>query len=108
MPTKPATFVADIANLPKVLVEHFIKLERWIVWCWELRTRADGSEYWTKTPYQARFPNAHAKTDDPNTWGRYEDAVATVASGATDGIGFMLKGSDFGAVDVDHVRDSRT
>jgi hypothetical protein len=105
MPTKPVTFVADITNLPKVLVEHFIKLERWCVWKWEVRSRPDGTEKWTKTPYQARFPNQFAKTNDASTWGKYDDAIAAVGNGTADGIGFMLKDSDFGAVDVDHVRD---
>jgi hypothetical protein len=102
---KPAMFFADITTLPKVIVEHMIKLERWCVWKWELVTRADGTEAWTKTPYQARFPGTKAKTNKSSTWGRYDEAIAAVAASAADGIGFMLHDSEFGAVDVDHVRD---
>src|SRR6266508_4622652 len=39
------------------------------------------------------------------TWGRYEDAVAAVSAGKADGIGFMLKDSNIGAIDLDHCVD---
>src|SRR5215813_5226880 len=40
--------------------------------------------------------------------GTYQDAVAAVAAGQADGIGFMLKDSEVAAADLDHVRDAQT
>jgi predicted P-loop ATPase len=106
VPNKPQTYVADIAHLPKAL-QPITKLNRWVVWRWELRT-SKGVQKWTKPPYQARHPNAKAKSNDPDTWGSYEDAIAAVAAGKADGIGFMLKDSEVAAADLDHVRDAAT
>ncbi len=102
MTTKPLTYVADLAQLPKPL-EHLTKLKRWVVWRWELRKGK-----WTKPPFQCAHPSAAARSNDPGTWGTYEEAVAAVAAGHADGIGFMLKDSELAAVDVDHVRDAQT
>jgi hypothetical protein len=74
---------------------------RWVVWKWELRTNKDGTAKWTKPPYQPRWHNEHAESDDPDTWGEYGDAVDTVAAGKADGVGFCLQGSDIGAADLD-------
>jgi hypothetical protein len=49
-----------------------------------------------------------AKSNDPSTWGTYEAGLAAVAAGLADGIGFMLKDSEVGAADLDHVRDGQT
>src|SRR6516162_7630961 len=98
---KPATFVVDIAHLPAPLVEHLVKLERWCIWRWEERTKTDGSSYWTKVPYQARFPQREAKTNDAYTWAKYDEAVAAAIAIGADGIGFMLCNSDIAAVDLD-------
>jgi hypothetical protein len=104
---KPFTYVADIAELPKAL-EPITKLKRWVVWRWELRSKKNGPPAWTKPPYRCGNPRLAAKSNDPNTWGSYEDAVAAVAAGNADGIGFMLKDSEVAAADLDHVRDAQT
>jgi primase-polymerase (primpol)-like protein len=83
---------------------HLTKLKRWVVWRWEL----NGRKKWTKPPYQSAYPKTKAKSDDPNTWGTYEAAVAAVAAGFADGIGFMLKDSEVAAGDIDHVRNALT
>jgi hypothetical protein len=106
MPVKPHTYIADITDLPKAL-QHLTSQRRWVVWRWELRIK-NGAEKWTKPPYQARYPNALAKSNDPKTWGSYQDAIAVVAAAQADGIGFMLKDSKVGAADLDHVRDAQT
>jgi hypothetical protein len=103
---KPATLVADLAHLPAVLVEHLVKLERWCVWRWEERPGKGGTPYWTKVPCQARFPQSEARTNDPRTWARYDEAVA--AAVRADGIGFMLCNSDIAAADLDKVRDAHS
>jgi hypothetical protein len=107
MSAKPHTYIADLANLPKAL-QHITKLERWVVWRWELRTKKNGAQAWTKPPFQCSAPHASAKSNDPSTWGTYEEAVAAVAAGNADGIGFMLKDSEVAAADLDHVRDANT
>jgi hypothetical protein len=107
MTQKPFTYVADIAHLPEALA-HLTTLKRWVVWRWELRTKKNGQEAWTKPPFMCAHPRASAKSNDPSTWGTYEAAVAAVASGLADGIGFMLKNSEVAAGDLDHVRDAQT
>jgi hypothetical protein len=107
MTQKPCTYVADIAHLPKAL-PHLTTLKRWVVWRWELRKKKNGEESWTKPPYMSAYPKVPAKSNDPNTWDTYEAAIAAVAGGSADGIGFMLKDSEVAAVDADHVRDAQT
>jgi hypothetical protein len=101
---KPKTYAADLAHLPEALLpltEH----KRWVVWPWELRTTKGGKEKWTKPPRQARDPSRNARSNDPATWGSYSDALAAVSAGNADGIGYMLKDSDIGAIDLDHCVD---
>ena len=104
---KPHTYVADIARLPKAL-ERITRQDRWVVWRWEKRRRKGGAEVWTKPPFQCSQPQVAAKSNDPSTWGTYPAAVAAVAAGLADGIGFMLKDSEVAAADLDHVRDAQT
>jgi hypothetical protein len=104
---KPHTYIADIAHLPKAL-ERITLLPRWVVWRWELRTKKNGTDAWTKPPFQCRNPQASAKSNDPRTWGTYAEALDAVAAGLADGIGFMLKDSEVAAADLDHVRDAIT
>jgi hypothetical protein len=71
-----------------------------------LVTRKDGTQYWTKVPYQCTYYREKARSNDPSTWESYQAAVAAV--GTANGIGFMLKNSVVGAADLDHVRDVQT
>ena len=74
---KPATFAADLANLPPAL--HVLTTQlRWVVWRWIKRNDKQGGVNWTKPPYRADNPRRPAKSDDPSTWGSYADAVAAV------------------------------
>jgi hypothetical protein len=107
MTLKPHTYIADLGNLPKAL-QHITRLKRWVVWRWELRTKKNGAETWTKPPYQCSNPKIAAKSNVSNTWGTYEAAIAAVQAGLADGIGFMLKDSEVAAADLDHVRDAQT
>ena len=104
---KPRTYNGDLANLPAALLpltEH----DHWVTWIWELRTNKAGREKWTKPPRQALDPSRNARSNDPSTWGTYRDAVAAVTAGNADGIGYVLKDSDIGAIDVDHCVDGGT
>jgi hypothetical protein len=79
-----------------------------VVWKWVRRVTAGGKEKWTKPPYQPAFPKSLAKSDNPATWGSYEDAVAAVAAGEADGIGVMLLPGEVAAADLDQCRDPVT
>jgi len=107
MTTKPRTYNADLAHLPAALVP-LTEEHRWVVWPWELRVTKNGKEKWTKPPRQARDPRRNARSNDPSTWGSYSDAVAAVAAGNADGIGYMLKDSNIGAIDLDHCVDQES
>jgi primase-polymerase (primpol)-like protein len=102
MTEKPQTFCGDLAHLPAALAP-LADQKRWVVWPWELRKSKDGKEKWTKPPKQPRDPAHNARSNDPSTWGTYDDAVAAVHRGNADGIGYMLLGSGIGAIDLDHV-----
>ena len=112
---KPQTFNGDLANLP-VALERLTAEARWVVWRWqprrkksgELERDKNGSPKWTKPPFRARYPGQFAKSDDPDTWGSYSDAVAAVEHGDANGIGYALLGSDVGAIDLDKCRDPTT
>jgi hypothetical protein len=99
---KPRTFNADLANLPAALLP-LTRLKRWVIWRWEQRGPKS-----TKPPYQPQYYNEHAESDEPATWGSYEDAVLAIVTGKADGIGFMLKGGELFAIDLDHIRDAAT
>jgi primase-polymerase (primpol)-like protein len=101
---KPRTYNGDLKNLSPALLP-LTAHERWVVWPWELRTTKGGRQKWTKPPRQVRNPSRNARSNDPSTWGSYTDAVAAVDAGNADGIGYMLKGSDIGAIDLDHCVD---
>jgi putative DNA primase/helicase len=104
---KPRTFNGDLGNLPAAL-ERLTAEPRWLLWKWETRRDKNGGLKWTKPPYQARYPRQNAKSDDPETWGSYADAVAAVAAGDADGIGYALLGTDLGAIDLDKCRNPVT
>src|SRR6516165_2859625 len=107
MTTKPHTYVADLANLPKALGDLTAQ-KRWVIWRWRKVVNKNGEARWTKTPYQCRNPRAPAKSNDPSTWDTYEAALAALQAGHGHGLGFMLKYSEVAAADLDHVRDAQT
>ena len=104
MTPKPHTHVADLANLPKAL-QRLTEQKRWVVWSWQWRETKTNGGKWTKPPYQCSNPKAAAKSNDPDTWGTYEAAIAVVMAGLADGVGFMLRDAEVAAVDLDHARD---
>jgi primase-polymerase (primpol)-like protein len=104
MMDKPKTFNGDLANLPPAL-QPLTTEPRWLNWSWEWRAAKNGGGKWTKPPRQARDPSRSARSNDPATWSDYDQAVARVAAGDADGIGFALAGSAIGAADLDHCRE---
>jgi hypothetical protein len=107
MSTKPKTYQGDIAHLPPAL-EGLTRQDSWVVWSWERRVSKSGKETWTKPPRNARDPSQLAKSNDPKTWATYPCAVAAVDAHQADGIGFALRGSRVGAIDLDAVRNPET
>jgi len=106
MTQKPRTYNGDLANLPAALAP-LTEQRRWVNWSWDWRARKNGGGKWTKPPRQAHAPEQFAKSDDPATWGTYEQALDNVTAGRANGIGFALKGSNIGAIDIDHCVDPR-
>lgn len=98
---KPFTHNRDLANLPSVLAP-LTEEKRWVNWSWELRVTDDGERKWTKPPRRPSDPNQYAKSNDPKTWDSYEQALQRWEDREADGIGYMLKRSGIGAIDLDH------
>jgi Virulence-associated protein E len=80
------------------------KENRWLVWKWE----NDKNGRPTKVPYKGYAPTAKASTTEPRTWTDFDTAMNAYCAGEADGIGFALKGSSFGAFDIDDARDATT
>ena len=99
---RPKTYSGDIADPPAALAT-LCQQDRWVCWRWER-----GKNGWTKPPYIAAAPDNHASTSDPQTWGSRATAVSAVLAGRMNGIGFCLKDSDIGAIDLDRCRDPET
>jgi putative DNA primase/helicase len=62
----------------------------------------------TKPPFRADAPGEHASSADPATWGDIATAMLTYTEGNVDGIGFALRQSDIGAIDIDDCRNKET
>jgi primase-polymerase (primpol)-like protein len=69
---KPETHNGNLANLPPALLP-LTEDARWVAWTWEYRANKDGSGKWTKVPRVADRPNRFAESNDPETWGKYQD-----------------------------------
>jgi hypothetical protein len=108
IPPKPRTFHGNLEQLPPALLP-LTQHRRWVLWKWEyVENKKDGDAYWTKVPYQPRYYNENAKSNDAKTWGTYAEAILAYTSGHCDGIGYMLKASELGAIDLDHIRNFAT
>jgi hypothetical protein len=98
---KPTTHQRNLAKLPLALAP-LMRQPQWCIWRWI--QLADSK--WQKPPFQARQPDRHASTNDPNTWADYPTALAAVQAGHGDGLSYVLTNDDpFGAIDLDHCRD---
>lgn len=84
-------------DLPKVL-QPMISLNHWVIW---KRLKDE-----RKVPFCAGNPREPASVSNPKTWSTY-DAALKVAP-VQGGIGFVLKGSGIGALDLDDCFDVET
>jgi primase-polymerase (primpol)-like protein len=99
---KPETCNGDISNLPQALLP-LTDLPHWVNWKWQ---RKNGK--WDKPPFRADQPSQFAANDKPATWGGYHAPVLNVLAGKADGIGFVLTGTEYGAIDLDKCRNPAT
>lgn len=76
-------------------------LDNWLVWKLEERHGKPA-----KVPYSAH--GGPGKTNDPATWDSYDNAIKALRTGRYNGIGFVLEGTPFVGVDLDHVIDAAT
>lgn len=103
IPEKPTAYQRDLHDLHPALVKRLVPLPNWVVWKWELNEKRDA---WTKVPYQSRNPTKKAASNRKQTWSTHADAVAVVAAGQADGIGFMLFETNICAFDIDNCIDA--
>jgi hypothetical protein len=79
---------------------------QWVLWK-EVRSR--GEEQPKKVPFQARFPREQAKTNDPDTWATFDEAVTAYEEGGHDGLGYVFTATDpYIGVDLDVDKDDET
>jgi len=102
--------VAPAASLPCAHNANFLppqldkiptdlkKKRQWVVW------RAEGQAGMKpiKVPYDPTLPNCRAKSNDPQSWGTYEQAEAAYLEGEHTGIGFVLNGGGMVGIDIDN------
>jgi primase-polymerase (primpol)-like protein len=100
---KPETVNGDIGNLPRALLP-LSELRNWVNWTW----RPDKNGRWTKPPLRADQPDSLAANNKPETWSTYHGSVLNVLAGKADGIGFVLTGTEIGAIDLDKCRNPAT
>jgi primase-polymerase (primpol)-like protein len=87
-------YTTNVVDIPHTLRTP----KQWVFWRYQER---DGKK--TKVPYQ---PDAHrlrlARTNDPVTWGSFEDALRACAAHGGEGLGFVFaKGGGIVGVDLD-------
>src|SRR5688572_13966592 len=99
---RPTTPAPEVAHVP----EELRNVPRWVTWSYEPREK-NGSMKWTKVPYNATSPlasRAKANPTDPTTWAPFLTAVMAEIMGREkgiyDGIGLVLNGTDFMAIDL--------
>ena len=86
----------DYSKIPQELKS----LNRWVLW--KLKTNEKGKM--TKVPINAK--NGYgAKSNDPDTWVSFDEAISKIELFNCKGIGFMLGNGYFG-IDIDHQLDN--
>ena len=77
------------------------KYDHWV--CWKSKQRENGKS--TKVPINP-FNGRYAKTNDPTTWGSFEDAESCYRSNGFDGVGFVFSNrDDLVGIDLDNCLD---
>lgn len=87
--------------------------DHFVVWRYERRpAKGEGEAEWTKVPKNPRT-GRNAKSNDPSTWGTFDEALSVYQGGGYDGIGFVVhkKGEHpdpFVVFDLDKCRCPKT
>lgn len=84
------------------LPDELKKLDRWVNWRFEERNGKP-----TKVPINP-LNSGRAMSNNPATWGTFEDAVNNAYLNGNKGIGFMFSGDGILGVDIDHCKDHET
>lgn len=79
------------ANIPQELKN----IHTWGCWKWEWR-----NTQWDKPPYKMNG-REHAANNNPDDWGRFDQAVRAQQVNGTSGIGFTIADSQYTAIDLD-------
>jgi len=97
---------------PENIPEELKALNQWVLWKYEARTKErDRTKKLTKVPYQLN--GRKAETNNPYTWGSFEDAYSILADPIKrkdfHGLGFVFSENDnYVGVDIDHVYNPGT
>lgn len=92
---------------PDFIPDELKGINQWVVWNWGLRPDGDGKL--TKLPIDPKNRQS-AKTNDPDTWGSFEQALQCHKNMAVGGgVGFVFTSNDdYCGIDVDKCRDKET
>ena len=93
----------DCLGEPPIALVPLFHMSNWVAWRYVTK---DGKR--TKVPFNAYEPSRHAKPNDPSTWATSKAALEALHSGKADGIGFMLHGTQYAAIDLDNCLDGDT
>ena len=102
-PTKPSALDVEADAVAGELCDR----EQWV--CWRFKWDSDRDE-WTKVPIDANT-GSHASSTDPETWTRFDEALAyhEREDRDTDGVGFVVHEGDLlVGLDLDDCRDRET
>lgn len=80
----------------ETIPEELKQCRNWVVWKY---VRRGGKK--TKIPVDPKT-DRNAKSNGPDTWADFSTAEAAAATGAYQGIGFMLSHSPYVGIDLDH------
>jgi hypothetical protein len=96
--TPPASLKPNLDMIPDELKRR----PQWVVWAYEWREGRDGKGKWTKPPHNP-ITGDYAKSNAPNTWGTFKDAINAARGGGVAGIGYMFHADDpYVGIDLDH------
>jgi len=84
-PPKPESIALNVESIPAELKSYD---NIWCIWRYELKRNKNGKRDWTKMPYIADGSGRRAKTNKPETWKSFADAVEHLSEG--DGIGMRF------------------
>lgn len=102
LPNNPQTVSSETIQRLRHNVPSFMQTRhQWVVWKYQM---VDGKR---KKPPFTPHNGRSASTNDPSTWGTFDQALARYARGDYDGIGYVCNGDSTGG-DLDKCRNPET